>query len=185
MIKYSKIKFNQNTRIIFPIIKVPSFNDEPTTINQKIIESLIKYNYYDKIAIKMTKESLRDSALIELENYEDIKSIVNTLSKYIWSNLNNNKLILEYINDFRHNLKANLINDIINIAPEYLNMNKIRDMLNSYINRKKLNEQEIFWCNEISVKYYPTFELNLPTFDSYDIKYLICRKSKKNESKKY
>ena len=149
MIKYSKIKFNQNTRIIFPIIKVPSFNIEPTTINQKIIESLIKYNYYDKIAIKMTKESLRDSALIELENYEDIKSIVNTLSKYIWSNLNNNKLILEYINDFRHNLKANLINDIINIAPEYLNMNKIREMLNSYINRKKLNEQEIFWCNEI------------------------------------
>jgi hypothetical protein len=131
---------------------------------KKIIESLIKYNYYDKIAIKMTKESLRDSALIELENYEDIKSIVNTLSKYIWSNLNNNKLILEYINDFRHNLKANLINDIINIAPEYLNMNKIRDMLNSYINRKKLNEQEIFWCNEISVKYYPTFELNLPYF---------------------
>ena len=95
---------------------------------KKIIESLIKYNYYDKIAIKMTKESLRDSVLIELENYEDIKSIVNTLSKYIWSNLNNNKLILEYINDFRHNLKANLINDIINIAPEYLNMNKIREM---------------------------------------------------------
>ena len=64
-------------------------------------------------------------------------------------------------------------------------MNKIREMLNSYINRIKLNEQEIFWCNEISVKYYPTFELNLPTFDSYDIKYLICRKSKKNENKKY
>ena len=35
MIKYSKIKFNQNTRIIFPIIKVPSFNDEQTTINHK------------------------------------------------------------------------------------------------------------------------------------------------------
>ena len=43
-------------------------------------------------------------------------------------------------------------------------MNKIREMLNSYINRKKLNEQEIFWCNEISVKYYLTFELNLPYF---------------------
>ena len=59
MIKYSKIKFNQNTRIIFPSIKVPSFNDEPTTINQKIIESLIKYNNYDIIANKIIKESFK------------------------------------------------------------------------------------------------------------------------------
>ena len=79
MIKYSKIKFNQNTRIIFPIIKVPSFNIEPTTINQKIIESLIKYNIYDKIAIKMKKDSFKFSALNELESYEEIKSLVNKL----------------------------------------------------------------------------------------------------------
>ena len=182
LIKDSKNKFNQNTRIIFPIMKVQFFNDEQATINQKIIESLIKYNIYDKIAIKMKKDSFKFSALNELESYEEIKSLVNTLSNYIWSNLKNKKIILEYIEDFRHNLKANLINEIINIEPEYLNMNKIRDMLNSYIKRIALEEQEIFWCNEISVKYYPTFELNLPEFDSYDIKALFYRKSKKNEN---